>query len=844
MSATVYYTTDGSVPTYPATGSTQVYSGPISVGSSLTLRYFGVSLAGTQETVKSQSYTINLPPVTTASPLGGTYTSVQSVTLTPNMSATIYYTTDGSVPTYPATGSTQVYSGPISVGTSLTIRYFGVSLAGTQETVKSQVYTINLPPVTTASPLGGTYTTVQNVTLTSSKPGNIYYTVDGSTPTFPLSGTTQVYSAPIVISSTTTLRYFAIDLGGQRETLKSQVYTINFAPTTTATPAGGNYTSAQTVTLTADMPATIYFTVDGSLPTFPVTGTTQVYTAPIIIRDSTTLQYFGVSLSSAQEAVRTQVYTIPVYNLSVTVSGGAGNAVHSSPAPDINCTGGTCNQGYSSGTLVQLTPSPAVTDVFVGWSGACSGKAPCTVTMGGARSVTATFVPIALAPTSPKVAGGSMHSVALKTDGTVWTWGYNNNGQLGNGSFSASSTPVQVTDLSQVTAIAAGTYHTVALKNDGTVWTWGYNSSGQLGNGSTTARNRPVQVNGLPNIAAIAAGTDHTVALGYDGTVWTWGDNSAGQLGTGNTTDSGIPVQVAGLSGITAIAAGWHHTITIKTDGTVWSWGDNGSGQLGNGTITGSSSPVKVSNLTDVTSIAGGGYHSVALTSTGTVWSWGENSKGQLGNSTVTNSSVPVAATGLTGVTAISAGAYHSVALKSDTTVWSWGNDSTIGHPSNGTVNSAWPVQMAGLNGITAIGAGYNHTVAIKSDGTGWAWGYNLAGQLGNATASISSSKPVPVYGINLDAAACYAKTGGICYGTIGEAYDAIPLNTTATILVLNRTYIETLNNRRNVAVTLEGGYDSTFSSVIGNTTLQVNSFEFLSGSVALGNGLSVTVGP
>jgi hypothetical protein len=228
----------------------------------------------------------------------------------------------------------------------------------------------------------------------------------------------------------------------------------------------------------------------------------------------------------------------------------------------------------------------------------------------------------------------------------------------------------------------------------------------------------------------------------------------------------------------------------------------------------------------------------------GSVWSWGENSKGQLGNSTITNSSVPVAATGLTGVTAISAGAYHSVALKNDTTVWSWGNDSTIGHPSNGTVNSAWPVQIAGLNGFTAIGAGYNHTVGIKSDGTVWAWGYNLAGQLGNATDSISSSKPVPAYGINLDAAACYAKTGGICYGTIGEAYDAIPLNTTATILVLNRTYIETLNNRRNVAVTLEGGYDSTFSSVIGSTTLQVSSFEFLSGSISLGNGLSVTVGP
>jgi alpha-tubulin suppressor-like RCC1 family protein len=148
--------------------------------------------------------------------------------------------------------------------------------------------------------------------------------------------------------------------------------------------------------------------------------------------------------------------------------------------------------------------------------------------------------------------------------------------------------PGPVSGLSNVIAIAAGDTHTVALKSDGTVWTWGDNSFGQLGDGTTTLRTTPVQVSGLGNVLAIAAGVWHTVALKSDGSVWVWGDNNSGQLGNGtaDTSPHPTPNQASGLSSIIAIEAGEHHVVALKSDGTVWTWGNNGLGQLGDGTTT------------------------------------------------------------------------------------------------------------------------------------------------------------------------------------------------------------------------------------------------------------------
>ena len=198
---------------------------------------------------------------------------------------------------------------------------------------------------------------------------------------------------------------------------------------------------------------------------------------------------------------------------------------------------------------------------------------------------------------TPHIAAGGHHTVSLKSDGTVWAWGYNGYGGLGDGTTTQRTTPVQVYGMSGVTAIAARGYHTVSLKSDGTVWAWGYKGDGELGDGTYTNSSTPVQVSSLSGVTAIAAGYYHTVSLKSDGTVWAWGSNDGGQLGDGTTTQRATPVQVSGLSGVTTIAAGYWHTISLKSDGTVWAWGSNGDGELGDGTTTDRYTPVQISGL-------------------------------------------------------------------------------------------------------------------------------------------------------------------------------------------------------------------------------------------------------
>jgi uncharacterized delta-60 repeat protein len=249
------------------------------------------------------------------------------------------------------------------------------------------------------------------------------------------------------------------------------------------------------------------------------------------------------------------------------------------------------------------------------------------------------------------IAGGGNHSLALKSDGTVWAWGRNSYGQIGNGSCcSNSKTPVQVNTITGIVSISGGWAHSIALKSDGTVWSWGYNNAGQLGNGTNTNSYFPIQISSLTGITAIVAGYYHSLALKNDGTVWAWGNNSFGQLGNGTTTASNVPVLVSSLTGITTIAAGEDYSLALKNDGTVRTWGRNGYGKLGNGTTTTSNIPVQVSFLTGVVAIEGGGEHSLAIKSDGTAWAWGFNGAGQLGNgTTVTLSNVPVQVTGLCG---------------------------------------------------------------------------------------------------------------------------------------------------------------------------------------------------
>jgi alpha-tubulin suppressor-like RCC1 family protein len=354
--------------------------------------------------------------------------------------------------------------------------------------------------------------------------------------------------------------------------------------------------------------------------------------------------------------------------------------------------------------------------------------------------VCSSFVTIANPINAQSIACGGWHSLAICSDSTVKGFGENATGQLGDGTMLDKNTPVTVTGLSSIIGVSAGgdqlEAHSLALRKNGTVWAWGSNLYGGLGNGSTNNTTIPGQVLLLSGITAISAGGWHSTALKNDGTVWTWGWNIDGQLGDGTFVDKAIASQVPGLSGVIKIAAGTYHVLALKNDGTVWAWGDNVSGQIGDGTSTDRSSPVQVTGLTNVVSIASGRFFSLAVKNDGTVWTWGENLYGQLGNGTVVNSSVPVQVSGLTGITSAvaSTGAFHCMAIKNDNTVWAWGRN-TYGNLGDGSVtHRSTPVQMIGISSVKGLAAGTNFSLLYKNDGSLWGCGRNLSGQLGDGT--------------------------------------------------------------------------------------------------------------
>jgi uncharacterized repeat protein (TIGR01451 family) len=347
------------------------------------------------------------------------------------------------------------------------------------------------------------------------------------------------------------------------------------------------------------------------------------------------------------------------------------------------------------------------------------------------------------------------HTLVLR-NGTVWAWGHNYYGQLGDGTTTNSTIPHQVENLMFVQAIAAGGHHSVALKPDGTVWTWGSNEHGQLGidSNATPYSPVPVQVMGINSVTAIAAGGSHTLALKSDGTVWAWGSNSIGELGLGSRdfAKHPTPTQIPGLSRITSLTVGSYFSLALNgIDGITWGWGQNFGGELGDGTMIVRESPVQIPGLANVRTLAAGLSHGIAIKNDNTVWTWGSNFKGQLGLG-ITDTNPHTVPTQVPDLRASQVSAGYATTLvvdlfgsvkvcgANDMGQLGSGATDTAGHPNFTSI----PGMPSAFAGVTGGGSSFVLVGDTYTGGTVRSWGSNTFGALGSGSFA-PAYIPVPV---------------------------------------------------------------------------------------------------
>ena len=351
--------------------------------------------------------------------------------------------------------------------------------------------------------------------------------------------------------------------------------------------------------------------------------------------------------------------------------------------------------------------------------------------------------------TSAALAGTAAPPAVAANAPPIWAWGNDEHGELGDGTFAQRSSPVYTADVlggAEITQIVAGGGVSAALLSNGTVWTWGDNFFGALGNGSTGGSSAtPGQVPGLTGITQVAIsynGSD-LFALGAGGVVWGWGLNGDGQLGNGTTSPSALPMQVPGLAGINQIAPGPTYTLALRSNGTVLAWGDNADGQLGDGTRTQHRTPVPVPGLNGIVQVSANDP-SFAVRFTGIVFAWGSNGNntGVLGLGATGDVAIPTQIPGLAGITHLAATGDHVLALANSGTVYAWGANGA-GELGDGTTTNRSTPEPLSLGGVIKVAAGLGSSAAVRSDGTLLTWGDNGYGELGVGTCC-RVSNPVP----------------------------------------------------------------------------------------------------
>ena len=317
------------------------------------------------------------------------------------------------------------------------------------------------------------------------------------------------------------------------------------------------------------------------------------------------------------------------------------------------------------------------------------------------------------------MAFGSNFGTAIKNDGTLWSWGENASGQLGLANRTYYSSPKQVGALTNWSSVSNGSFDFCqAIKTDGTLWSWGSNGFGQLGLGNRTAYSSPKQVGALTNWSKVASGDNFVMAIKTDGTLWSWGNNTYGKQGLGNTTSYSSPKQVGSLTNWSFISSSSQATqvIATKTDGTLWTWGRNQWGQLGTNNRTYYSSPKQIGALTTWAYTGTSEKSAIAVKTDGTLWTWGYNAQGQLGLGNRTYYSSPKQVGALTNWLKVSGGGYYVAAIKTDGTLWTWGGTNGFGQLGLGnTTQYSSPKQVGSLTTWSTISPSANFTGGIAT---------------------------------------------------------------------------------------------------------------------------------
>jgi len=329
------------------------------------------------------------------------------------------------------------------------------------------------------------------------------------------------------------------------------------------------------------------------------------------------------------------------------------------------------------------------------------------------------------------VAGGS-HSATVTKDGSLYMWGWNFHGQLGDGTTTDRYTPVKIMD--NVASVSLGGYHSAAITKDGSLYMWGCNGNGRLGDGTTTDRYTPVKI--MDNVASVSLGGYHSAAITKNGSLYTWGYNEYGQLGDGTSSHKTKPVKI--MDNIVSVSLGGYHSAAITKDGSLYMWGFNYRGRLGDGTTASKDTPVKI--MDNVVSVSLGSGYSAAVTKDGSLYMWGYNGNGQLGDGTSSHKTKPVKI--MDNIVSVSLGGYHSAAITKDSNLYMWGGNGN-GQLGDGiTTNRNTPVKI--MDNVASVSLGGYHSAAITKNGSLYTWGYNEYGQLGDGTTTDRTS-PVAI---------------------------------------------------------------------------------------------------